>query len=339
MNPILFRQTNSLLLMACSLAVSAAHCSAQDLITTIDDRTGMVSQFQGQVMSWDSEKLAYVTSGKDREMPSSRVSRIDYPKSIEQQQADLYFASAQFDQASLACEQAIVKETRTWVIEEIRALKLQCAAATGNVGQSVVEFFEILKQSPRTRFLHLMPLAWHTSQRAGGALVLEFRNWLEQDDPVRGLIAASWLLISDTEQATKRLRDLQISGDTQIRATGGSPALARGTDHCRRSGTSAMASVDRSNARVESGWSPIPCCCGKKAYRARREFGDRLVANSDFVSGTIPGFRRGIRRSTLIAGIAGSRRRRGDCCRELQQNFGFSAAALRSKNTMEQFGK
>lgn len=339
MFPSLLRHILFLSWIALLLAGDAAITSAQDFITTVDERTGAVSRFQGQVISWDSERMTYVTSGREREMSSRRVSRIDYPMSIEQQQADQYFASAQFDQASLACEQAIAKESRPWVVEEIRAQKLQCAAATGNVEQSVIEFFEIRKLSPKTRFLHLMPLAWHTGQRANGALALEFRKWLEQDDPVRGLIGASWLLITDPVPATNRLRELQNSSDSQIAQLAVTQLwreelITAGESDLRRWQTM----IDRMPESIQAGPRFL-----KAVVQKRIAPGENSVIGLLQVPILFP-------EQYQVAGEAlseaysllktlGRDDEAAIVARELQQKFGFSAAALRSKNTMEQFGK
>ncbi len=339
MFPLMFRNVSTLLWIAFLLTGNGTIGSGQDLITIVDDKSGVVSQFQGQVLSWDSEKLKYVNSGQDREIPARRVSRIDYAKTPEQQQADQYFASAQFDQASLVCEQAIARESRPWVIEDIRALKLQCAAATGNVEQAVVEFLEILKLSPKTRFLHLMPLAWHSSQRAGGSLALELRNWLDRDDPVRGLIGASWLLMSDAEQATKRLRELQIAGDSQMAQLAAAQLwrdelITADENELRRW----QASIDRMPESIQAGPRYLVAVVQKRLAPGENSAVALLQIPILFPEQyQVAGEALGEAYSLLKA--LGRNDDAAIVSRELHQKFGFSASALRSQNSMEQFGK
>jgi hypothetical protein len=88
--------------------------------------------------------------------------------------------------------------------------------ATGDVMRAADRFTELVATNPQTRFFHLIPLAWQNSERIDGGLAGLFRGWLDGNDPVRGLIAASWLLATDEPTALAKLKQLAVSSDRRI---------------------------------------------------------------------------------------------------------------------------
>jgi tetratricopeptide (TPR) repeat protein len=208
--------TATLLLVSLPIASWPTPADGQELISVVDSDSGTVTQFRGQVLAWDADRLTYMSGERQRNMPARRVTAVEYEKSAEQRDADHYFAGGKFDQAALSFENALGKETRVWVAEEMRARRLQCAAATGDNGQALIEFMELIRANPKTRFFHLIPLAWQPNDRMGGTLTIELQKWLAVDDPVRGLLAGSWLLANDQPAATDRLRKLSIAADPAI---------------------------------------------------------------------------------------------------------------------------
>lgn len=189
---------------------------AQDLITTVDPDSGQRNQFRGQVLAWDQQQLTYVTGGRERQIPSRRVAGVVYPRNPRHVEAERLFESGRFDQAALALENAAREESRPWVVEEMRARRLQCALAVGQLNVAIAEFLEILRASPQTRYFHLIPLAWNIRERVEGPLAGELQRLLQQEDQATALIAASWLLMTDDTAATDRLRQLAISEDSRI---------------------------------------------------------------------------------------------------------------------------
>ena len=184
-----------------------------------------------------------------------------------------------------------------------------------------------------------MPLAWHTSQRANGALALEFRKWLEQDDPVRVLIGASWLLITDSVPATTRLRELQISGDSQIAQLAVAQLwreelITAGEAELRRWQTM----IDRMPESIQAGPRFLVAVVEKRIAPGENSVIGLLQIPILFpeqyqVSGEA------LNEAYSLLKTLGRDDEAAIISRDLQQKFGFSAAALRSKNTMEQFGK
>ncbi len=191
--------------------------SGQDRITVINPDTGVLSQFTGQVIAWDRERVTYVSGGREREIPARRVIGIDYPKSAGHQEADRFYQAGRFDQAALALENAMASESRPWVAEEMRARSLQCGMAAGDLNRALVEFLAIYRDNPQTRFFHLVPLAWEARERAPRGLAGELEKLLNDDDPVRSLLAASWLLMTnDPAPAIARLKQLAIAADARV---------------------------------------------------------------------------------------------------------------------------
>ncbi len=207
-----------LALVACLVVVPvpAFLLRAQDLISVLDADGQVLHKYQGQVVRWNADRLTYIGNGRERDVLTERIASVEYPRTPAHEQADRFFDEGRFDQATLGYENAIPGESRAWVVEELRARRLRCAAALGDVAEEITGFLAIVQANDRTRFFHLIPLAWQASDRISGQLAGELERWLAIDDPVRGLIAASWLLSSDSEAAETRLKKLAIAGDSRV---------------------------------------------------------------------------------------------------------------------------
>ncbi len=199
------------------LAIGWAACptAAQDQITVRDRRTGKVSQFQAQVISWDSEQLVYSGNGRQTAIPSSRVTAVDYPRTANQLAGDQHFADREFLPAWQSYENAIAEEPRSWVKVEIMARQLQCARALNRQPEALQVFFAIRQETPRSRFFHLIPIPWAKS-RPAPTLLDVYREWSQSGDETQQLIAGSWLMLMDEAAATEVLRNLARSEDPEI---------------------------------------------------------------------------------------------------------------------------
>jgi hypothetical protein len=197
-------------------AVFTCAVSAQDVIRVRDSNSPDIHEFRGQVVGWNDERLVWTAGDRNREIPANRVLDVEYAKSPAHLEADLFLAEGRIDQAARAYENAVAGEARSWVVEELLARRLQCAVATGDVMRAADRFTELVTINPQTRFFHLIPLAWQNSERIDGGLAGLFRGWLDGNDPVRGLIAASWLLATDEPTALAKLKQLAVSSDRRI---------------------------------------------------------------------------------------------------------------------------
>ncbi len=198
-----------------SWLIPAVTVNAQDVISRRDSRSGAINQFEGQVIDWDARRLVYDSNGREREIPSRQVVDVAYSRTAEQVDGDTYFESGKFTPALLAYENAIREEPRQWVQRNIRAQRLQCAAAMGQIETALNEFFKILQSAEQTRHFHLIPLAWQ-KREISPRLAQQLQTWLEGTDEIRTLIAASWLFISDSERAIEKLNQLKQSTRPEI---------------------------------------------------------------------------------------------------------------------------
>jgi hypothetical protein len=188
---------------------------AQDQITVRDPRTGKTSRFEARVMAWDASRLVYSGNGRESSLPASRVVDVVYARTAAQSEADEQFQAGRFLQAWQAYENAIADEPREWVKVEIMARQLRCAAALGRQRDALRSFFAIQQATPRSRYFHLIPLAWDRS-RPDAALAGLYRTWLDSQDELQRLLAGSWMLLVDESAATAALRPLSQSADARV---------------------------------------------------------------------------------------------------------------------------
>ena len=203
-----------LLILVC-VAIHQAPLAAQDRVTVKDPRTGKNSQFDALVLDWDAERLLYKGNDRERTMPSSRVIDVAYPRTPKHLEADQQREAGQFLQALQSYKNALSEEPRAWVKVELLAGQLKCALALNRQRDALAAFFAIQQATPNSRYFHLLPLPWHKA-RVDGGLVSTYRDWLSEENELRKLIAASWLLKSDEAVAGKALKALAQSADAKI---------------------------------------------------------------------------------------------------------------------------
>jgi hypothetical protein len=199
-----------------SMAGAPGESRSQEVITLTEAGDPTVYQVRGQIIRWDANELVWVASGREQRVAAHRVSSVEFARQPAHDEGDQLLALGRFDQAAARYEEALGQENRNWVIEEIRARRLRCAAATGDVSRAVREFMALLQIQAESRFYYLAPLAWQPTDRPAGDLVAEMPRWLEGDDPVLALFAASWLFTQDEEAALRRLRQLATGSDRRI---------------------------------------------------------------------------------------------------------------------------
>jgi tetratricopeptide (TPR) repeat protein len=186
---------------------------ARDTIVVVDDNTGETNRFEGQVVSWDSDELVYINNGRERELPARRVVAVEYLKHPQHLEAEQLFSEGRLDQAFHACDQAIEAESRRWVTEELLAMQVRCSLGAGSAANAIACFVRLRELAPRSRFGHLIPLAWGREPGLDRLLEESLRKWLDGDDAALSLVAASWLYTADESACRERLRQLQSSAD------------------------------------------------------------------------------------------------------------------------------
>ncbi|MDG2012725.1 MAG: hypothetical protein P8J33_04430 [Pirellulaceae bacterium] len=189
--------------------------AAQDRVTVKDPRTGKNTQFDALVLDWDAERLLYKGNDRERTMPSSRVVDVAYPRTPKHLEADQQREMGQFLQAWQSYKNALSEEPRGWVKVELLAGQLKCALALNRQRDALAAFFAIQQATPKSRYFHLLPLPWYQT-RVDGAMVSTYRDWLSEQNEIRRLIAASWLLKSDEAVALQTLKTLAQSDDARI---------------------------------------------------------------------------------------------------------------------------
>lgn len=195
---------------------SGTGCFARDTIVVRDDKTGEINRFEGQVVFWDLEKLVYTSNDRERELPARRVVTVEYLKHPQHLAAGQLFSEGRLDQAYQACQQAMEVESRRWVSEELLAMQVRCATGSGRVEDAIRCFASLRGMGPRSRFGHVIPLAWSREPRPDPLLAETLRQWLVGPDAEQSLIAASWLYTTDEPACKQRLSELQTSAEQAI---------------------------------------------------------------------------------------------------------------------------
>ncbi|MGI9519527.1 MAG: hypothetical protein ACR2NP_20920 [Pirellulaceae bacterium] len=192
----------------------SAPAVAQDTIALRDESTGRVSRFQGQVVAWDAEFLRYEANGRQRQIRSDRVIDVAYPRTEAHLEADQQFEQGQFIQAYQSYANAVADEPREWVKRELLAGQLRCARAIDpSSAETLVAFFGLFNANSQTRFFHLIPLSWEMIRPGEPA---GFDRWIDSQSETQSLIGASWMLPIDEERSVARLRQLANSADSRI---------------------------------------------------------------------------------------------------------------------------
>jgi tetratricopeptide (TPR) repeat protein len=212
----------ALLLAALCLGPPAclpAQPAASDTVHVWDEQGATQTRIRGTIQAYDRNVLTILTvSGREQQVPSDRVARLESRWDRQQLDADRAFASGEFERADGLYRQALENEKRDWVRHRLVAQLVWCQQATGKWPEAGNLFLKsVLGSNPQTPYFDAIPLVWKTPA-ASQPMERLGKTWLvDERSRAANLLGASWLLAStERELAIQVLRELAVGEDRQI---------------------------------------------------------------------------------------------------------------------------
>ena len=212
----------ALLLVAFCLGTAAwlpAQPAGSDTVHVWDEKGETQTRIRGTIQAYDRNVLTILTvSGREQQVPSARVARLESRWDRRQLEADMAFESGEFERADGLYRQALEHETRDWARHRLVVQLVWCQQATGKWPEAGSLFLKsVLGSNPQTPYFDAIPLVWKTP---AASLPMERlgKTWLvDERSRVANLLGASWLLTSaERELAIQVLRQLAVGEDRQI---------------------------------------------------------------------------------------------------------------------------
>ncbi len=168
---------------------------------------GTISEYTGKSLS------ILLISGREIDIPTSRVLEIQSQWTAAQKEADGLFASRKFAPAFSKYQAAMGQEKRAWVQRRILAQQVRCLTALGQIQQATDAFSALYEAESSTQDFDCIPLAW-TTERSGA--VADQR--ISASTPaILVLIQGSWLLTTGNRgEALAALSRLEGHSDPRI---------------------------------------------------------------------------------------------------------------------------
>ena len=197
----------------------AAQSTASDTVHVWDEKGETQTRIRGTIQAYDRNVLTILTvSGREQQVPSNRVARLESRWDRRQLEGDTAFASGEFERADQLYRQALEHEMRDWARHRLVAQLVWCQQATGKWPEAGTLFLKlVIGSNPQTPYFDTIPLAWKTPA-ASPSMQRLAKTWLvDERSRVANLIGASWLLTStERELAIEVLRQLAVGEDRQI---------------------------------------------------------------------------------------------------------------------------
>ena len=196
-----------------------AQSPASDTVYIWDQERETESRVRGTIRAYDNETLTLTTVlGREQQVPSAQVSRLESRWDQRQLEADKFFAVGEFGKAEALYRQALQHEMRPWARHRLMAQvswSEQAAGQWADAGNTFVK--SVLGSNPRTPYFAAIPLHWKTP--APSPSMERFgKIWLvDEQNPAANLLGASWLLASlERDLAIQVLKQLAVGKDRQI---------------------------------------------------------------------------------------------------------------------------
>ncbi len=199
----------------------AAQSTASDTVHVWDEKGETQTRIRGTIQAYDRNVLTILTvSGREQQVSSDRVARLESRWDRRQLEGDTAFASGEFERADQLYRQALdgERETRDWARHRLVVQLVWCQQATGKWPEAGSLFLKsVLGSNPQTPYFDAIPLAWKTP--AASLPMQQFaKKWLvDERSRAANLLGASWLLTStERERAIEVLRQLTVGEDRQV---------------------------------------------------------------------------------------------------------------------------
>lgn len=191
-------------------------CAAQTIDTVFIRRTDSepITKRSGTIVDWVGDSLTLSSNDRDKQIPNTDIVEIRTTWPAEYLAGQTALNAGNLTHAIEQLQTAVKTEQRAWANRIIRSELIRAYAANENYDAAIQQFLTIYGEDRQTRFFHLCPLQWFTTNRAPTDIA---RTLLNSRDPVEQLIAASWLLAgTDRDAATKILDQLSTDIDARI---------------------------------------------------------------------------------------------------------------------------
>ena len=221
------RTRHAPLLQAIVLAVAClgptaslvAQQAASDTVHVWDQDGEGQTQLRGTILAYDRNMITLMgISGRQQQIASARVARIESHWEKSQLEADEAFAAREFEEAGRFYRQALETEMRGWARHRLIAQVAWCQQAAGQWADAGKTFLSVvMKSNPNTPYFDAIPLAW-TIPNLTPQMEQLGKSWLvDEQSNAANLVGASWLLATEhREQAIRVLKGLAVSQDRQI---------------------------------------------------------------------------------------------------------------------------
>jgi tetratricopeptide (TPR) repeat protein len=157
-----------------------------------------------------------VAGGAETTIPAERVLEVHAEWNSPHRRGDDLFAEARFAEALEQYRQAVAQDQRAWVRRRLASQAAWCYRNLGQHEYAASAFLTLATQDSATPYFDAVPLSW-TSTQPGAAFEAKLRKWLDDENPIVSLVAASWLLATaDRSAATEKLRDLADVADPRV---------------------------------------------------------------------------------------------------------------------------
>lgn len=208
-----------LLLASCLASRLPAQAPASDTVHLWDQEGETVSRVRGTILAYDREVLTLMTgSGREQQLPSARVARLESRWDRRQLEADQAFAAGDFVKAKTLYRLALENEMRGWARHHLVAQVSWSEQAAGQWADAGSTFLKsVLGSNPETPYFDAIPLLWKTSALSP-AMERSGRVWLvDERSRAANLVGASWLLASsERDLAIQVLQQLAVGQDRQV---------------------------------------------------------------------------------------------------------------------------
>lgn len=177
------------------------------------------SRRAGQIIDYAQGQLVLQVGADQRvQIPAEQVIAIRTDRVAAQSAADRFLADGYPAQALTLFRRAIAEETRPWMRRWILADMSRCYAQLDQIEQACDTFLLLIQGDAQTPWFDAIPLCW-TARPAPAGLERQLTAWrAANSDPVRQLLAGSWMLTqtADQRQAVELLRQLQTASDSRV---------------------------------------------------------------------------------------------------------------------------
>ena len=183
------------------------------------DAKGQERNRKGTIVDIRGEKLTLeLPTGRQSTIPLDRVVRLEADWSSLHSRADEKFAERDYKEAISLYGKAYQAEDRDWVKRRILARVVWCYRNTNQYADACRIFARLVTDDPDTPDFEAIPLTWPMKACPNNVRGV-VGKWLRPtESAAKRLMAASWLLVNDRQEAISTLRELGKHPSQNVRS-------------------------------------------------------------------------------------------------------------------------